>query len=652
MNGLETLFARARRVVPLLLWAFCAPAFAEVPDATDRAALEQLRVMVEDERARDPEMALETVLNRVGVGIPMQSLEPKNRDWEARSETVDNWEARPETVAVDDWQAFKQFCRRVDRTEFFCLGGYSSSYAFLDLDGDGRRDLIFESSDGGIGQCSDLYIARRKGKVFDASEGIDPLYSVCMRNANTSAVWIRLKGRIYFAMQNSHASEDTITLLRPFHPWTNAPAPTLHVSYRYRLKDDAELPESFRTAFYAALDRAILQSPFGTPQTWDEDGKQMDGEPLCPLPADVQDSLRDGYYYGHLAVSNETLETIAFPLWLEGQCRVVSMQSFMGQYSREHGLHLIEGIGFFPDTPQSARSLESMPSHFQRAIDRVETWSALDVYSGFMNGTSIRIDSKLPQSVLDVVQGEGTALAALIGYPVYVDGKPLVFRPLKPLRHPLYSAVAETPTRPTDITPDEWRALAAFRQTLDAHVALDNRCYYPLAYALHDLDGDGQRDLLLESIPNSFNHCNDRVQAAYALRREGTAFAPLSHAGFYLRAPERGHVKVRWVRHYDRSVQLVWHLVLPQEEIFFFQRPLNPSTDLPFLRFVWGAPNPDYVRPCLFSCVDMKRSGYAFDNDAETVAVETVTALTPNRFPLRMEIGVTEWGSNGYWSPR
>jgi hypothetical protein len=28
------------------------------------------------------------------------------------------------------------------------------------------------------------------------------------------------------------------------------------------------------------------------------------------------------------------------------------------------------------------------------------------------------------------------------------------------------------------------------------------------------------------------------------------------------------------------------------------------------------------------------------------------TALTPNRFPLRMETGVMEWSFNGYWSPR
>jgi hypothetical protein len=330
------------------------------PDAADRAALVDLRRMVESERAADTEFALERALGRRRVEFAFHWVNhPEDR---SDTITLDEWLAvngRPEGIARDEWRALQRFfCpnRKCDR--FWS----SSGYTLLDLDGDGKRDLIFEFSDGGSGHCTDYSVWRRQGKGFEkkSDDEVQELFSICTRGsgANTQARWIRLRGRLYVALVRGRTGLDRVALLRPFHYGIldqDASPLELRVFYRYRLEDGAgQIAGDFRESLEQALNAAVPRH--------DENARD-ESSPLCPIPENASEEERHGYRYGYADPSEWVFEPIFFPLWWNGKCHVVSTTTAYGWYDTNKGLQISQEGGpfaFYPELPDEFEFLRKI----------------------------------------------------------------------------------------------------------------------------------------------------------------------------------------------------------------------------------------------------------------------------------------------------
>jgi hypothetical protein len=202
---------------------------------------------------------------------------------------------------------------------------YLVSYSLLDVNGDGRRDLIIERGDGGSGQCSDTGVMLRRGNYFITPDNAFS-FEKCGTDPNKEVFWVRLKNRVYVAYKDGAMGNDTVTLLRPFHPLL--PEPTLYVRYRYEI---SKICDSEHKLFCDALEKEFEQN---FPHA---------GMPLCPIPNDVTDKEERYHYEGEQGVFNYASVT-RFPLWLDGGCHVFTWQDLRGAYYRDDGLSFRLGV--------------------------------------------------------------------------------------------------------------------------------------------------------------------------------------------------------------------------------------------------------------------------------------------------------------------
>jgi hypothetical protein len=150
----------------------------------------------------------------------------------------------------------------------------SVSYLLLDLDGDGRRDLVLDSYIGGTGLFSEVSALRLYGGRFlpaDLSGAPDAgasLYTINGRVANQSGDWIRLRDRVYAVYRVGAYGEDRLHLLRPLR--RVGEVPTLTVRYRYELSvprqqknSDKGTVRTLDETLHAALTRAVAAVPAG-----------------------------------------------------------------------------------------------------------------------------------------------------------------------------------------------------------------------------------------------------------------------------------------------------------------------------------------------------------------------------------------------------
>lgn len=213
---------------------------AEPLDATDRAALEELHTQVEAERKVDPEFPVENVLNRLRVNIMSVNVDRHNLK-----------QPKPDNIPSDEWAALSKIHAREGEHTY-------ANYALLDVDGDGKRDLIMEVRVGGREvenkHCSNTVVLLRRGDdfispskeahpIFDESHPVLshpifdetlPIFGKCLVGRNQEGSWIRIKNRIYAAYRDGAIGSDTVTLVRPFHALL--PEPTLYVRYRYDIQ--------------------------------------------------------------------------------------------------------------------------------------------------------------------------------------------------------------------------------------------------------------------------------------------------------------------------------------------------------------------------------------------------------------------------------
>lgn len=143
-------------------------------------------------------------------------------------------------ISDDEWQAFLHSDISADSENG------KVSFTLIDLDGDGKRDLIIDSYVGGTGLFSYTGVLKRGDSAFESVNNADSndddnfdagvpgaLYSINDRGANQWGRWIRINGQVYALWFNGVFGEDNLYLLRPFNQSDLTPAITIR--YRYNL---------------------------------------------------------------------------------------------------------------------------------------------------------------------------------------------------------------------------------------------------------------------------------------------------------------------------------------------------------------------------------------------------------------------------------
>jgi uncharacterized protein len=259
------------------------------PDAEDKAALDDLRALVDQARRTDSSSPVEKVIDRLRITNAVTRFSSGAGDGEGPALPA----ARPGGVTADEWRALKASPSGADDT------ATGASYTLIDLDGDGQRDLVVESAANGTGLWSSVDVLRRKGGRFEASgdsnEALDrSLYTTNGRGANQAGEWIRLRGRVYALYRDSHYGVDEFYLLRPFTVIGEVPKLTVH--YRYRLSVPIEQRNEGQAGstvldgkLHAALEKALRDVSDDTARDAGSD------TPLCPIPPSVQGDDRSEY---------------------------------------------------------------------------------------------------------------------------------------------------------------------------------------------------------------------------------------------------------------------------------------------------------------------------------------------------------------------
>lgn len=316
-------------------------------DKTDMLALEELRQAVERNRLNDAEFPLEIALKAVEIKVGMTDFSNTSEANDQGNHDAHFPTNRPKGVSQDEWAALVK--SEIDG------GGENghASYTLLDIDGDGKRDLIIDSYIGGTGLFNYISATPRKCDVFaghyvsqladDANyntEQDSSLYSLNGRGANQSATWVRLKGRVYAAYRNSYYGSDHVFLLRPFY--INESAPTLTIQYQYifsapkKQTNDQTTGKpkesTLDTKTYTVISKAIkLINP-----TQAVDGTS--GTPICPPPANISDDERAEYFgFGPGHYSYEIVSD--FSVHIDKVCHIGRVVNWFGSYDKANGLH-------------------------------------------------------------------------------------------------------------------------------------------------------------------------------------------------------------------------------------------------------------------------------------------------------------------------
>ncbi|WP_446901485.1 lysozyme inhibitor LprI family protein [Burkholderia sp. YIM B11467] len=310
------------------LQARLATVLAYRPDAEDKAALDDLRTLVEQARRTDSRSPVDKAIERLRIKDAVTHFSSESGGEQGPVFPA----ARPGGVTADEWKALK--ASQIDNDDT-AMGAF---YTLIDLDGDGRRDLVVESASNGTGLWSSVDVLRRNGGKFEvpgeSNEAIErSLYTTNGRGANQAAEWIRVRGRVYALYRDSHYGVDEFYLLRPFTVVDQVPKLTVH--YRYRLSVPVEQHDEggksttvLDGTLHAALEQALHAVSDSTALDAGAD------KPLCPIPPDVQGDDRSEY--SNYGPGHYTYEIVGdMPVHVGGKCYIGRLIDWFGQYGKD-----------------------------------------------------------------------------------------------------------------------------------------------------------------------------------------------------------------------------------------------------------------------------------------------------------------------------
>ena len=298
------------------------------PDAVDLQAMNDLQERIRAESKNHPEFALERALAAWAVDSSETSFAGDPVD-DSYGEQTTFPKSRPKGVSEDEWKALN-----ASRIEGAAETG-RTSYALLDLDDDGQRDLIVDTYAGGTGLFTYVETWHRTGERF-VKRSVEPessLFYTNDRGANQAVSWIRLHDRIYAAYRNSAYGVDNLYLLNPLK--INRQVPTVSVRYAYSLqvpttqhKEDDTSTYELEADLHAALDHAITQAMKAAPDS-------TNNSPLCPIPP-TGTGDDDYYSYGPTYYAIEKITDL--PVMIGGECYIGALVNWFGSYSEKAGL--------------------------------------------------------------------------------------------------------------------------------------------------------------------------------------------------------------------------------------------------------------------------------------------------------------------------
>jgi uncharacterized protein len=293
-------------------------------DDIDRQAADDLSAAIADQIKKNPEFPLENALK--AFQIPASEMTDfANEQAPDSSDPAEFPTKRPKGVSDEEWRALKA-TDIVSESE-----NGNTQYSLIDLDGDGKRDLIINDYIGGTGLFNYISTRKREGTRFVDGTAV---YSLNGRGANQDGTWVKLRGRIYAAYRVGYYGEDTIYLIRALKSAGKVPAVTVH--YRYKLQvpkvqvsNDGKTRTTLDNKLHSALTKAL---PAGIAQ--DRLSSPPKREPLCPIPAGTSEDDSEPYY--GLGPGHYSFEIVAdFPVQIDGTCHVGRLTDWFGGYNKD-----------------------------------------------------------------------------------------------------------------------------------------------------------------------------------------------------------------------------------------------------------------------------------------------------------------------------
>lgn len=294
-------------------------------DDIDRQAADDLSTAIAEQIRKNPEFPLENALK--AFLIPASDMTDfANEQAPDSANPAEFPTKRPKGVSEEEWRALKA-TDLVSESE-----NGNTQYSLIDLDGDGKRDLIINDYIGGTGLFNYISTRKREGTRFVDGTSV---YSLNGRGANQDGSWVKLRGRIYAAYRVGYYGEDTIYLIRALKSAGKVPAVTVH--YRYKLEvpkvqvsNDGKTRTTLDDTLHAALMKALPQARIAQ----DRLSTPPKREPLCPIPAGTPEDDRDAYY--GLGPGHYTFEIVAdFPVQIDGTCHLGRLTDWFGGYNKD-----------------------------------------------------------------------------------------------------------------------------------------------------------------------------------------------------------------------------------------------------------------------------------------------------------------------------
>lgn len=300
---------------------------------TDNAALDKFYQVIVKEKITDPELDPENIAAHFPLTKPVTEF------------TIPHGEnnRHPKTNVVpgitdDEWQAFLRSNIIVDSD------AGNVKFKLIDLDGDGKRDLIISSSEEDSGFFSYTGVLKRGEREFYPPQptqqdedlaGSDALFSENEHGANQWSRWIEINGQVYALWINGTFGEDNLYLLRPFSESGKKPVVTVHYTYQFSdidSEDDGQSPQSpiqdrdkIRLLEQVNAAQKRQQTPPDTAAT---------STSLCPVPPATAPEDTKRYSTG-ISLNSDYEHVADIPVWLNSTCYIGTLTSHFGAY--EHG---------------------------------------------------------------------------------------------------------------------------------------------------------------------------------------------------------------------------------------------------------------------------------------------------------------------------